>query len=203
MDSRERILEAAVKLMSREGLAALSMREVARRAGVSHQAPYHHFENREAILAAIAEEGFRQFNAAVESASGNSAVARLIAAGHAYVRFALSHPAHFQVMFRPELVDLEKYPSAMAEASRGFAILQSLIDGIVREKLLPPRLAGGTAIVTWSFVQGLSGLLLEGPLARMAGGDRTRDEEIESAMGAFEFLISGSGKRQPHGRSRA
>ena len=70
MDSRERLLNAAVELMNTEGLAALSMREVARRAGVSHRAPYHYFENRKAVLAAIAEEGFKKFNAALESASG-------------------------------------------------------------------------------------------------------------------------------------
>lgn len=196
MHSRERILKAAVELMNKEGLAALSMREVARRAGVSHQAPYHHFENREAILAAIAEKGFKKFNAALESASGSNAARRMIAAGRAYVEFALSHPAHFQVMFRPELVNLEKYPSALAEARRGFAILQSLIDGVVKEKLLPARLAGGMVILTWAFVQGLSGLLLEGPLARMAGDDLKSNDKIESALRTFEFLISGGGQKQ-------
>lgn len=196
MDSRERILKAAVELMSKEGLADLSMREVARRAGVSHQAPYHYFENREAILAAIAEEGFKKFNAALESASGSNAVDRLIAAGRAYIGFALSHRAHFQVMFRPELVNLEKHPAALAEANRGFAILQSLIKDVVKEKFLPAKLADGMLILTWAFVQGLSGLLLEGPLAGMAVGDLTRNDEIESALGTLEFLISGRGKKR-------
>ena len=196
MDSRERILKVAVELMSKEGLAALSMREVARRAGVSHQAPYHHFEDREAILAAIAEEGFKKFNATLESASGSNAVARLIAAGRAYIGFALSHPAHFQVMFRPELVNLDKYPAALAEASRGFAMLQSLIDGVVKEKFLPASRAQGMVILAWAFVHGLSGLLLEGPLARMSGDDLKSNEEIESALRTFKFLISGRGKRR-------
>lgn len=196
MDSRERILKAAVELMTKEGLAALSMREVARRAGVSHQAPYHYFENREAILAAIAGEGFKKFNAALESASGSNAVTRLIAAGRAYIGFALSHPAHFQVMFRPELVNLDKYPSALAEANRSFAILQSLIDGMVKEKFLPRSRADGMVIVSWAFVQGLSGLLLEGPLVRMAGDDLKSNDGMESALRTFEFLISGRGKRR-------
>ena len=186
MDSRGRILKSAVELMSNEGLEALSMREVARRTGISHQAPYHYFENREAILAAIAEEGFRTFNAALESASGGDAIARLVAAGRAYVGFALSHPAHFQVMFRPELVNLENHPSALAEASRGFAVLKLLVDGLVKEKFLPGRLAGGMVIVAWAFVQGLAGLLLEGPLTRH---NLNRSEEIESALRTFEFLL--------------
>ena len=196
MGSRERILKAAVELMTKQGLAPLSMREVASRAGVSHQAPYHYFENREAILAAIAEEGFNKFNATLESASGSTAVARLIAAGRAYIGFALSHPAHFQVMFRPELVNLDKYPSALAEANRGFATLESLIDGLVKEKFLPASRADGMVILAWSFVQGLSGLLLEGPLPRMASGDLKSNDEIESALRAFEFLISRRGRRR-------
>jgi AcrR family transcriptional regulator len=196
MGSRERILKAAVELMTKEGLAALSMREVASRAGVSHQAPYHYFENREAILAAIAEEGSKKFNATLESASGSNAVARLIAAGRAYIGFALSHPAHFQVMFRPELVNLDKYSSALAEAKRGSAILQSLIDGLVKEKFLPASRADGMVILSWAFVQGLSGLLLEGPLPRIAADDLKSNDEIESALRTFEFLISRRGKRR-------
>ena len=169
---------------------------MARRAGISHQAPYHYFENREAVLAAIAEEGFKKFNAALESASGRVATGRLVAAGRIYVEFALSHPAHFQVMFRPELVDLQKYPSAQVEASRGFGILQSLVDGLVREKFLPARLARGMTILTWSFVQGLSELLLEGPLAKMGSYDLKSNDQTESALGTFEFLISGGRKKR-------
>ncbi|MBV9264952.1 MAG: TetR/AcrR family transcriptional regulator [Acidobacteriaceae bacterium] len=194
MDSRERVLKAAVELMNKEGLTALSMREVARRAGVSHQAPYHYFENREAILAAIAEEGFKNLNAALESASGRHAADCLVAAGRIYVEFALSHPAHFHVMFRPELVDLRRYPSAQAEASRGFGTLQSLVDGLAKEKFLPARLVRGMTILSWSFVQGLSELLLEGPLAKMSGSNLKSRDKIESALRAFEFLIAGRRK---------
>jgi len=196
MDSRERVLEAAVELLSREGPAALSMREVARRAGVSHQAPYHYFDNREAILAALAEEGFKRLNAALSSASGSNAAARLVAAGRAYVEFALSHPAHFHVMFRPELVNLENHPSARAEASRGFTALQSLVDGVVKDKLLPAKLKGGMVTLTWALVQGLSGLLLEGPLARRAHDDLNANDHMKSALSTFEYLISGRSKKQ-------
>ena len=195
MESRERVLEAAVDLMSREGIAALSMREVARRAGLSHQAPYHHFRNREGILAAIAEDGFRRLNQRLEAVSGRNAAARMIAGGRAYVDFALSHPAHFQVMFRPELVDLEKYPSARAEAGKGFSILQFRVDQLVREKLIPRRHAAGMVTLSWAFVQGLSSLLLEGPLARATDGDIQISDRIESAFDAFAFLISGGGRK--------
>ena len=193
MDGRQRVLEAAVDLMSTEGTATLSMREVARRAGVSHQAPYHYFANREAILAAIAEEGFRGLNRALKAASGRNAATRLVAAGRAYVEFARSHRAHFQLMFRPELVNLERYPSARAEAAKGFAILQLLIDGLVEDTLIPQRHAGGMVTLSWAFVQGLSGLLLEGPL-RMSSDDRKTKHQIESALDVFEFLVSGRRK---------
>lgn len=165
------------------------MREVARRGGISHQAPYHHFANREAILAAIAEEGFRVLNQALESVTGRNATARLIAAGRAYVEFAPAHRAHFQLMFRPGLIDLQKYPSARVESEKGFAILQSLVNGTVTDKLIPAKHARGMVTLSWAVVQGLSELLLEGPL-QVANSDSAVEVELEAALSVFEFLVS-------------
>src|SRR4051812_13813839 len=94
---RERIVEASLSLIKELGLGALSMREVARRAGVSHQAPYHYFADREAILGAIAEQGFRLLREAVEEATavqGGGPSDALIRAGESYIRFAFTHPSH-------------------------------------------------------------------------------------------------------------
>ncbi|MCA9555264.1 MAG: TetR/AcrR family transcriptional regulator, partial [Myxococcales bacterium] len=86
---RDRILAASVELVQEAGIGALSMREVARRAGVSHQAPYHHFSDKEAILAALAEAGFRRLADALEAATGADAVEALTASGQAYLQFAI------------------------------------------------------------------------------------------------------------------
>jgi hypothetical protein len=96
-------------------------------------------------------------------------------------------------MFRPELEDLRKNTSAQAEASRGFGILQLLVDGLVKEKFLPARLMGGMIILTWSFVQGLSGLLLEGPLASMAGDDLKSAKGADARRQTVEELANPSG----------
>ncbi len=204
MDLRSRILAASVRLIEEQGLGALSMREVARRAGVSHQAPYHHFADREAILAAVAEEGFRRLSAELEAAVARpslAAIDRLVESGRGYVRFATSNPAHFRVMFRPELVDLEKHPSALAEAQRAFETLERLVGFAVEERVIEPRFAGGTVTLAWAFVHGLSGLVLDGPLAK--GGDGASPEQrVEAALRAYGRLLSGPTSRRRSRRRR-
>lgn len=105
-DLRRELLDASLSLIEEQGLAGLSMREVARRAGVTHQAPYHHFSDRAAILGALSEEGFALLLGSMQEEQARakkSAGARLEAAGLGYVKFALAHPAHFRLMSRPEL----------------------------------------------------------------------------------------------------
>lgn len=197
VDLRARVLAASVALITEEGLAALSMREVARRAGVSHQAPYHHFPDREAILAAIAGDGFLHLAEALERAVYSKAAPgeRLRAGGRAYVDFARAFPAHFRVMFRPELVDLEAYPEGKAQADRAYRALEFLVQGVVEEGGWPAAQAQGLVLVAWSFVHGLSSLVLDGPIAKTL-----KDVELEAAVeGAFEGfrrLVDGPGPRR-------
>jgi len=101
--------------------------------------------------------------------SGRDAATRLADAGRAYVEFAASNPAHFRVMFRPELVSLDNYPSARAEARRAFTALEALVAVAVKDKVIAPGLANGTVLLAWAFVQGLSWLSKN---ARKDGGRR-------------------------------
>src|SRR5215217_151305 len=89
---RPALLRAADKILEKEGVAALSLREAARQAGVSHNAPYRHFADRQSLLAALAAEGFELLAAAMRGHSGKEM-------GEAYVRFALEHPQRFRLMF--------------------------------------------------------------------------------------------------------
>src|SRR5258706_16100220 len=91
-DLRPALLRAAEDVMGKQGLEALTLRDVARRAGVSHNAPYRHFKDRNALLAALAEDGFRALGKALEGKSGSLM-------GEAYVRFGLANPARFRLMF--------------------------------------------------------------------------------------------------------
>lgn len=160
---RRTILDASLDLIAAEGLEGFSMREVARRAGVSHQAPYHHFPDREAIMAAIVAEGFQRLRddslAAIEGES--DPFARMTAMGKAYVRFALHNPAHFKLMFRSELVREERHDDARACAQSAYDVLLLLAGDVANKSGQNTELVVLTA---WSMVHGLATLMLEGKL---------------------------------------
>ena len=101
-DLRRALTEAAWELVREHGLDALTLREVARKVGVTHAAPYHHFESREALLDALAEEAFGALASAMEAVSlrERDPVDRLMAVGRAYIDFGRAHPERLQVMFR-------------------------------------------------------------------------------------------------------
>jgi AcrR family transcriptional regulator len=192
-DVRAGILQASLALMNEGGLGALSMREVARRAGVSHQAPYHYFADRETILAELAGEGFDQLNDYMVSALGHARdrVGRARAIGEAYVRFALNHPEVFKLMFRCEMCDLSRYPEAKAKADRAFNIVVEVVgaSGTSANKSDPDLVP---VIAAWSMAHGLATLLLEGKLG-MAFGD-TRDQREAAANRVIAFFSERFGK---------
>jgi AcrR family transcriptional regulator len=197
-DLRARILRASVELIGEQGLDALSMREVARRAGVSHQAPYHHFDDRAAILAALAEEGFtelrrRMYEARTAPRKSPGEIAR---AGTAYVQFALAFPAHFRVMFRPDIVDTEKYAGAHCKAEEAFAELVTIVDKWVKEG---EGWEGKEPILIslfWSLSHGLASLLLDGPLrAKQPQAAAQVEEHVHDVMRVFTVMADAALKR--------
>jgi AcrR family transcriptional regulator len=135
------------------------MREVARKAGVSHQAPYHHFTDRSGIFAAICEEGFRQLSEALLAPrpTVDSTMCE------AYVHFALQNPGHFRVMMRNDLCQLADYPTARKEADRAFDILVDEVKLLLGDSADSAVVKTQTAYM-WSVGHGLATLLLDGPL---------------------------------------
>jgi AcrR family transcriptional regulator len=186
-DVRAGILEASLTLMNEGGLGALSMREVARRAGVSHQAPYHYFADREAILAELAGDGFDKLYDYMVSALGQARnkAHKVQLLGETYVRFALNHPEVFKLMFRCEMCDLSRYPEAKAKADRAFDTLAKAlgVSASSASDKTSPDLA--PVIACWSMAHGLATLLLEGKLG-MAFGE-TRDQKEAAARRIIEF----------------
>lgn len=149
-DLRAALLRTAGKMLEREGLASLSLRALARRAGVSHNAPYRHFPDRERLLAALAGEGFELLGNALESRPRREM-------GEAYVEFALAHPQRFRLMFGG-LVHLEKLDQ------RAYDSLQKAFADLGDQ-------AQYAAAAAWGLVHGLSHLLLDG---HFEGRDRKR-----------------------------
>jgi AcrR family transcriptional regulator len=175
---RESIINESLALIAENGVRALTLREIGARLGVSRMAPYRHFADKAALLAAISASGFRQFADALDTArrnAGESFKARGEAMAIAYVRFAMEHRAHFEVMFggggEPQYLDA----SGEIEASRSFSVLEET----VREGQKAGEVIEGDSValarVLWALVHGISTLGLEGELKNGRGkADFTR-----------------------------
>jgi|694.fasta_scaffold14424_9 AcrR family transcriptional regulator len=184
-DLKQRVLDASVQLIHDVGLAGLSMREVARRAGVSHQAPYHHFADKAAIVAALVEHGFTMLASRMEAAERTGPPdQRMRRVGRAYVDFALEQPVHFRLMFRPELSDPARFPAAHAAGGRAFAVLDRLVGEIAGPRASRSR-KDALVSMHWSLVHGLSTLLLDGPLASELGADVARGRHVDHVLTLF------------------
>jgi AcrR family transcriptional regulator len=149
---REALLDAAEQLLPGIGPERLSLRDVAREAGVSHGAPYHHFASREALLAAVAERGFEGLAAAMSAAQGKTPFDRLVGICEAYVEFAAQHPTRFQLMFGPLLSSRDGHPGLEESGHRAFGILAQAAHAFDAKQALPLALAG------WSLAHGLAHL---------------------------------------------
>jgi AcrR family transcriptional regulator len=164
-DLKRALLEASLGLIREIGPGAFTLREVARRAGVSHNAPYRHFRDKEELLAAVAAEGFDRLTESMVKAaqSGSSALDQLRLSGRGYVQFALSYPQHFSVMFdAPRRFDL--YPQTRAAGERAFGTLVRYIGGCQAEGLLPKGDARSLALLAWCMVHGVAKLAISGQL---------------------------------------
>jgi AcrR family transcriptional regulator len=157
---RPALVSAAIGEIEQSGPAAMSLRAVARRAGVTHAAATYHFGDRAGLLTAVAAEGYRLLAEALREAQDTRG--SFLEVGVAYVRFAVTHRAHFEVMYRPEL-----YHRDDAQLGRARAAAAALLYGtgeIDRE-----RMAYGVA--AWSIVHGLATLWLNGNLPAQLGDD--------------------------------
>ncbi|MEU6276321.1 TetR/AcrR family transcriptional regulator [Streptomyces populi] len=172
-DLRRAILGAALDVIAAEGPSAVSLRDLARRAGVSHAAPAHHFKDRVGLLTAIAAEGFGLLATALDDAGD------LRDAGVRYVRFAREHPAHFQVMFAPELLRANDLELATARTLAG-GRLRAAVSAVPAEGRGPDaRLAG---IAAWSLAHGFATLLISHNLDGQVGG-QDPDEVFHALTG--------------------
>jgi AcrR family transcriptional regulator len=173
------ILEAASQLLEKEGPLGVGLRAAARLAGVSHNAPYRHFRNRESILAALAARGLRDLGERISAAARGARDAReaLAAIAQTYVTLAANRPHLFRLMFGPEVADKTRYP-AVREA--GLAAYQVLIDTIASGQRAGLVRAGDPAELAlghWAAVHGVASLLVDGVL-----GDRADERGGPSGL---------------------
>ena len=195
-DLRQEILDTARALLNDVGASGLSMREVARRAGVTHQAPYHHFGDRESILAELVAEGFRTLGrdlAQANTLAAHNLRGAVMASGRAYIDFALSNPGVFRIMFRPETCDPTRFPAVQAAGQAAQATLIELVSMVHGTQTSP-----ALCMVYWAHVHGMASLLLDGSLGQECPAGPLRDTLLDEVSNTFANLVFGSAQ-QPLG----
>lgn len=178
---REALVGAAIEILEAAGAGALSLRAVARRAGVSQTAPYRHFADKEALLAAIAAEGFRRKRAlqaeAIEHARPGET---LMASGRGYVAFGRQNPALLKLMFGPDISDWSRYPELVQASRTNYQALQDAVAaGLPPDSPLP---AATVAAAAWSLVHGLTMLMADGRLTAEDAGAPNDDALIDRVL---------------------
>ena len=172
-DLREALVDAGLKLLAEGGVKALSLRAAAQLAGVSHAAPYRHYRDKDALVAAIAERGFRQLTASMREELGTDGATlrtpeKLRRLGVGYVAFALSHPANLQVMFSGILKQPDVPEPLLTAANESYAMLHDSVAAGIASRELRAADPEHVTLACWSMVHGLAGLIMNGALPPMA-----------------------------------
>lgn len=208
-DLRRALLDAARAILQESGESALSLRSIARRAGVSHMAPYHHFAGRAELVAAVAADGFARLAAemkdSMESVEAGDRMERLRSCGVAYVVFAVDNPELFRLMFGRELADSSAHPELRQAARTAYGTFAAALPGKAEgpassdsgdadseesegEIPLPP-----IALAAWSLVHGLATLVAEGQVGRRAADAEEAERLTRETMGALRLFGPGRG----------
>lgn len=180
------LLAAAEAEVAQRGSAAVSLRAIARRAGVSHAAPAYHFGDKAGVLTALAVEGFRRLTAAMQTAietwESSTPAREVQAAGMGYLRFALDNPALFDVMWRPSSLHRDD-PGLREHGDRAFNVLGDAITAAQARGWGRGHDAQLLAVLMWSWIHGMAVLLRDGPLGENL--DATSAEDLARAVGSI------------------
>lgn len=164
-DLKNALIKAGVDILSREGVRGLSLRKVAQRAGVSHTAPYSHFVDKQALIAAISTEGFaiicQQLDDVIRRYQGKP-LRQLVEGAWAYIQFALSDPAHFKVTLSSVLEREKDYPAFVEMSQKSYGMVIQIVENCQAARLLRQGPVDVEAVSVWSIVHGFVSLLLEG-----------------------------------------
>ncbi len=184
-DLREACVAEALRIVEREGVESLSMREVARRLGVSHQAPYKHFASRDHILAEIVARAYGSFVEYLEAIPETDNPAEDMAEmGRRYVRYALTHPLQYRLMFESPLPEPRRHPEMMRRADRAFTLLRTCL------KRMPDRWTNALgddatdtdALFVWATLHGLASISRSSALHTLTLPDSVIENAVRDAL---------------------
>jgi AcrR family transcriptional regulator len=194
------LLQVGGEILEAEGPDRLSLRAVARRAGVSQTAPYNHFDDKTALLAELAGEGFRLLSTcmtkAVEREAPRSTGERLRALGRGYLDFALANRERLRLMFGGQVKDMREFPALMKDAETAFGQIHGAVSQFLEEGNRGPRQRMGpttATIAAWSMVHGLSALLADHKIDPAVTEAETTDELIDQVLDVFVDALSAKG----------
>jgi AcrR family transcriptional regulator len=166
-DLKNALIQAGVEILAEDGVSGLSLRKVALKAGVSHSAPYAHFVDKQALIAAISTEGFRQLYERVSGVTEkykSQPAKQLIEVAWAYVQFAMDDPDRFKVMFSAVLEKEKEYPEFVTESQRNFQLVKMIVEANQASGALRSGPSELAALSAWGIVHGFVMLLLEGQI---------------------------------------
>lgn len=165
-DLKNALIQAGIDILSKQGIQALSLRSVAKHTGVSHAAPYAHFADKQALIAAIAAEGYAKLydKLTIAQASSDDPLHRLFLMADAYLQFALDEPDHFKITFAGVVEAEKNYPEYVEQSQRCFALVVGLVADCQQAGLLRAGDSLLIAISIWSGIHGFAQLLLANQL---------------------------------------
>ncbi|MGW8354548.1 TetR/AcrR family transcriptional regulator [Streptomyces wedmorensis] len=189
---RQALVEAGLSLARTGGPKAVVLRAASREAGVSHNAAYRHFEDREALLAAVSQRCMEKLgmlmdlrlSSVTENAEPARSWTRLDALGRAYVDFARTEPGWFQTAFSATGPHAPSLPEASEAAPHPFLLLTQCLDDLTEAGAVPADRRHGSEYAAWSAVHGLSHLLIDGPLRELP------EQEVQLALKVTLSVIS-------------
>jgi AcrR family transcriptional regulator len=190
-DLRQALIDTALAMVTEEGAWKFTLREVARRAGVSHAAPYNHFADKSALLAEVAALGFQALRRDLEEAARRPPSSRQALPGiaAAYVRFGVERPSHYRLMFGPELAERERHPALQQASDAAFGILVTLLERGQAAHEVRPGSVRDQALAAWSLVHGLTTLLIDRRLSFLGVSTSEAERQARRAGTAlFEGL---------------
>lgn len=187
-DLRNALVQAGLAVLADEGINGLNLRKVARKAGVSEAAPYRHFEDKQALLAAIAQDGFQRLSTELQTAleqTSDDVQSQLLAIARAYVQFGLKNPALMREMFSGLMLTRSAYPDLQAAACQcGMALCNTIING-QEQGIIQSGDSEAIFSVFWSTMHGLTMLLLEQQMQEVMDDPNRLEPLIELSIHAL------------------
>jgi AcrR family transcriptional regulator len=187
-DLKNALIQAGIEILADEGVKGLSLRSVAKRAGVSHTAPYAHFTDKQALVAAISTEGYRKLYThliEIDQIHGNDPLRKLIEVAWSYVQFAVNDPAHFKITFSGVIAMEKNYPAFVDISQKSFTFINEMIADCQKADIIRKSPTDLIAVHLWGAIHGLATLLIEDQLSHTVLEKYTLREMVISTLNMF------------------